>query len=412
MTNYFVGIDGDNGNSGLTWALRKETFAGAEAVPPGAGDTVYIGPGTYRGFNNISNGVSGTSGNPITYVGDITGRMTDGIGGVVRLTGSTDDVTEGSGTVASSVLISYNGQAQDYRTFRGLLVDGCWAAALNINSDATNWIIEDCVFASPGDLISNTKAIDLDINYAGESVIIRRCIFTGSFEDALQVINATERSIDLLIENCVFFGNRLTFDNIYGWTIKNCSFLYNGAGNIRTLNITGGNNCYVYNSLFLAATMNINAASILVSDYNVYHRAYANTPGTNVSMGANSDYNPIHLMPPVLIDEFEIPKSPWDLAPWSTLPALGCGQSPPSEDLFGITRPTSDAKKTRGAIQFSNPERETTIVYGDSPESIKFADAMATQMLVPVTGATMSFKCRVRREEAYAGTLPQMIIKH
>ena len=48
MVDRYVGIGGNDGNSGLTWALRKLTLNGAEDTPVVAGDTVYVGPGVYR----------------------------------------------------------------------------------------------------------------------------------------------------------------------------------------------------------------------------------------------------------------------------------------------------------------------------------------------------------------------------
>ena len=84
MTIYYVGPDGDDGNSGETWVLRKETLGGAEALSLVAGDIVYVGPGTYR--EKLTATHAGASGNPIKYIGDTTGEHTDGIGGKVHIT--------------------------------------------------------------------------------------------------------------------------------------------------------------------------------------------------------------------------------------------------------------------------------------------------------------------------------------
>lgn len=46
MTDYFVGPGGNNSNAGTSWALRKLTIGGAEAIGLAAGDTVYVAPGT------------------------------------------------------------------------------------------------------------------------------------------------------------------------------------------------------------------------------------------------------------------------------------------------------------------------------------------------------------------------------
>ncbi|MCK4958412.1 MAG: hypothetical protein KAT00_03410 [Planctomycetes bacterium] len=48
MTTRYCGIGGNDGNSGLTWALRKLTLNGVEDTPVVAGDVIHVGPGVYR----------------------------------------------------------------------------------------------------------------------------------------------------------------------------------------------------------------------------------------------------------------------------------------------------------------------------------------------------------------------------
>src|SRR5690606_15690047 len=114
IATYFVGAGGNNSNDGLTWANRKLTLNGAEDIPVAAGDTVIVAPGVYR--ETLTTDVSGTSGNPITYVGDEGGTLTDGIGGAVRISGSDDDLTATRSPVIS---LQHN-----YRTFRGFRIEG------------------------------------------------------------------------------------------------------------------------------------------------------------------------------------------------------------------------------------------------------------------------------------------------
>ena len=114
MTIRYVGIGGNDANSGLTWALRKLTLNGVEDTPVQAGDTVYIGAGTYREQSTVD--VSGAAGSPITYIGDYDGSHTDGIGGVVRLTGSDDDLTAARN-------YSITAASKNYRTFEGIHLD-------------------------------------------------------------------------------------------------------------------------------------------------------------------------------------------------------------------------------------------------------------------------------------------------
>ena len=91
MTAYYVGIGGSDANSGTSWANRKANIDSVENIPVAAGDTVYVGPGVYR--ETLTVDVSGTAGSPITYIADVTGQDTDGVGGLVRITGSNNDQT-------------------------------------------------------------------------------------------------------------------------------------------------------------------------------------------------------------------------------------------------------------------------------------------------------------------------------
>ena len=75
MTTLYVGPGGNDANNGLSWANRRLTLNGVEDKPVAAGDTVYVGPGVYR--ETLTVDVAGSSGNPITYIGDVPLNATD-----------------------------------------------------------------------------------------------------------------------------------------------------------------------------------------------------------------------------------------------------------------------------------------------------------------------------------------------
>src|SRR3990172_12539685 len=90
MTTYYVDWEkADNTGNGLTLATAKKTLNGAEDIPVVAGDFVWVRPGVYR--ETLTVDVSGSSGNLITYQGDVAGQIWHP-GGVVRITGSDDDI--------------------------------------------------------------------------------------------------------------------------------------------------------------------------------------------------------------------------------------------------------------------------------------------------------------------------------
>jgi hypothetical protein len=164
MATYYVGSGGSDAASGLSWAARKLTLNGAEDVPVAAGDTVYVGPGVYRELLTVD--VSGSAGQPVTYIGDVSGEHTDGVGGVVRVTGSDNDQA-----AARANCITASSKA--YRTFRGFSFDTTSSHLIAATSGAS-WIVEDCVFQGAGGIcISVTGS-------AATGWSIRRCFFFGS----------------------------------------------------------------------------------------------------------------------------------------------------------------------------------------------------------------------------------------
>ena len=74
--DYWVGPGGSNGNNGLTPGTAWATLVFA-ADQVGPGDTVHVLPGSYQGFYLD---MSGTAGNPITFVADGPGVLEEGEG--------------------------------------------------------------------------------------------------------------------------------------------------------------------------------------------------------------------------------------------------------------------------------------------------------------------------------------------
>ena len=256
---------------------------------------------------------------------------------------------------------------------------------------------------------------------SGDTVTIRRCFIDshGWHIHLEPPTPTTDTSCNYLIENCVFIqqpgrGLVATGDEaailasyVYGFTVNNCSF-YDANSAVTAAYTSGSNPSYLYNSLLYYSRLLAYTLGALVEDYCF---VVNNTTYVNVTPGSNSVTRNGLIKRPFLYDGFYIPYETFDFLPESTLKDYGCGQSPASEDFYGITRPTTDSKKTRGAIQIAWLERETTIVPAGEVESIKMLDAGAYQITVPITGDEMSFSVEVYREANYVGTNPQMIIK-
>lgn len=405
MTTYYVGSGGNDGNSGLTWALRKLTLNGAEDVPVVANDTIYVGPGAYR--ETLTLDVSGGVGTPITYIGDITGENTDSVGGIVRVTGSDNDQT----AVRASCITQ--AAARDYRTFCGFHFDTCSSHAVNSNGQASSvWIIEDCTFSS---LAKDSVAIRAHLTPASAAWIVQRCHFTLALTTsvAIYISNGATVSGGHLIENCTVIGGYygLQSARVGGIAVHNCHFIACRNGGIAVTTALAGSTITVDNSLFTYGLTGVTAPALgqIIEDYNNFYSN--NVDRNNVAVGANSvAYSPL-LVAPLLYNGLQLPWDFGQLSEWSQLARITDSGTGPSDDLHGITRPVTNSKRSWGAYQFKPAERDTVTTFGGSAASLALPDAGVQQIYVPTTNVATTFTVQVYREANYAGVNPQMIIK-
>lgn len=331
MTTYYVGSGGNDANDGLSWANRKLTLNGAEDIPVAAGDTVYVGPGTYRETLTID--VSGTSGNPITYIGDYTGANTDGTGGEVAISGSDNDqtVTRNNAIVPG---------AHNYRTFTGFHLLNTNNNLIN-DATGTHWTISQCLFGA-----ITTIAYAIKLNTGATNWTISRSVFQTVrgwplyFDDS----SGTTQNGQHVIESCIFntaSGYVIRIEGHGGVTVRNCACL-GGQHFLRVLTALPAsytpitvNNCIIQNTVNPA--LQATATGEIVEDYNNF---YANqTDRSNVSTGANSTTYPtiFDARPIMELLHGGSLSSIWDLSASSSLVELNSGTGAPSADLRGTT---------------------------------------------------------------------------
>lgn len=328
MTTRYVGPGGNDGNNGLTWATRKLTLNGVEDTPVVAGDLVYVAPGTYRELLTVD--VSGGAGNAIEYRGDYIGANTDGVGGVVRITGSDDDQTA---TRANCIVST----SKNYRTFTGFCLSLTTGACLSSTS-GTNWIVDQCLAqaAVQDGFIFVTSALNTTIqNCAAIGCAASQTLYGGiSFWAGANVDNQA-----CTIQNCLVIGGSgvgILARRWGGLTVKNCTIIGTINGVFQSTGMNAGqfvtvNNCILYNCL---TALNATNVAYLVEDYNSIFGCA--TARINVNVGANS------LTYPPLLDTrwfCELVNagrmlSPWDLASYSQLINVA-GTSPTATDMRG-----------------------------------------------------------------------------
>lgn len=402
LTNRYVGPGGNDGNSGLTWALRKLTLNGVEDTPVVAGDTVYVGPGVYR--ETLTCDTSGGAGTEITYIGDMTGEKTDGVGGVVRITGSDNDRTR----VRNNVI---EGGWQDYRIFRRFSIDLGALWGINLY-ESSNWVVEDC-------FIQHCASAGIYGQTAGcTNNIIRRCVILFNMWRGVQFDDSAPRDNTAnLIENCIIGSHQTACaDSNYfgGVTVRNC-LLFSAFRGVECSNLAVGQTVTVNNCLIFHCGVGVlsDVLGNLVEDFNAFHNNQADR--TNVNVGGNSQvYAPLFLSPILNAGATQVSgfKFPWwfgELSEWSQVRAI-TGTNEPIVDLRGMTRPATAAKNSWGPLQFQDFERETGTVRTGSVSAV-LNDAGVHQTILPVTGVSITVNVYVYREANYAGTNPRLIIK-
>jgi hypothetical protein len=349
MTIYYVGPGGSDTAAGTSWATRLLTLNAAEDAHAGgtpknaiaAGDTVYIGPGTYREL--LTCDVSGSAGNLITYIGDYDGSHTDGVGGIVRITASDND-----STAARSYCVTAT--AKDYRAFTGFALDFGVNAFLISNCDY--FTVTKCHILCPsggqgGVSIASTSTY----------CTVTHCYFTGvasSYGVHLTHTSVVDNS-GHLINNCLFIGvgTGVFSARVGGAVVSNCIFsgMLNYAARVGTALTVGQtltvNNCIVVCS---ATGFRSTTSTELAEDYN---NLYGNTADRSTTGTGAHSTSYIPMFDPRWFFELVSGQgrllTPFDLSSYSLLLNVA-GTSPTATDMRGTG--TIGAQREWGALEY------------------------------------------------------------
>jgi hypothetical protein len=330
---------------------------------------------------------------PISYIADVGGENTNGVGGIVRITGSNDDEAKTRATVI-------NINTQDYRVFRGFKIDWASTQCLIINGDYI--VVEFCTILVDGaHLINMLPTV--------KSVTIRNCFLDApAYSQALYVSGTGAHASGVVVENCFIVG-RYTFrlEDIGGITVKNCSFRRLEFPFQSNAQLTGST-INVVNCIFSHCddTLSAVAAGEILESYNHFHEC--NVDRTNVGVGPGSSDNMCHhFQVPLFYKGIRFPTRFMRPSKWNAN-AFTEGKHPPYRDLFNFARQAG--KAGHGPIQYGEVERDTATVYDGTTSSAKLSDAGRHQLRVPVSNTETHIQVHVYRETNYNGTLPQMVI--
>lgn len=433
MATYYVRKGFSDANDGLTPAAAWLTIDKA-ANTVAAGDTVYVGAGTYR--EAVTMDTSGSSGSVISFVADVDGSQT-GDPGLVVISAYTDSNT-------ATRTLCWDPDGRTFITVRGFVMQGGTLGVV-YDANATNQtyegcIFEDCVFVSGPDGADYAMYLDWNAGTTptNAGLIVRRCTFSGGGINGRFDQNASaEQDLKVTVENCVFVGSAFTSGvggSALNWDLVTASTFGSGGVTFRNNTIMGVTvavsvdhgasttypvavtNCLVMipGTALAKATSNDGA---LTSNYNTFH---ATTPVSNVTAGANDRTETSTFLLGGIADAplYRFlgwsPFKPWepmrpnDDTDWTSL--IGDATTSPTVDLFNNPRPMHGTAADRGAVEGrARLEKETTTVRTGANAG-RFDGAGYHDILVPVAAQSTTITVYARKDGNYTGTAPQLII--
>jgi len=427
MATYYVRKTGSDGAAGTSAGTAWQTIDKA-ANTVAASDTVYVGAGTYREL--VTMDTSGSSGNQISFIADVTGENT-GDPGLVVISAFTN-----SNTASRSSCWDPDGRT--FVTVRGFVMQGGTSGVVwDINATDQNFegvVFEDCVFVAGPDNIDAAFTVDMNgaSSPASSGLTVRRCVFSGGGLRIQWNQNATaEQNLKVVVEGCLFAGAAASSLYVpFFWDMIGTSSF--GCGGVTFRNNTihssyvgvvvdhGTSTTYpvaVSNCLIIADSSALQKATsndgALTSSYNTYTGTNTNvTAGTGDRnetstwlLGGIADMPLYRFLGWSPYRPWE-PMRPYDDTDWTSL--IGDATTSPTFDLYNELRPMHGTAADRGAVEGrARMEKETTTVRTGSNAG-RFDGAGFHDMLFPVTATSTTVSVYARKDANYTGTAPQL----
>ena len=435
MATYYVSPSGSNANNGLgpdaSHASNKPWLTIGKALGAAgiaSGDTVYIGPGTYREVVTVAmtSAVAETSvlGDP----GNAQG-FKNGSGVLLNPAEVVWTAYTTSDTTAPNASSTLDLSGRDYLTFKYLsFVGGSGNPAIveSLTETSTNINFTECLFNQgynfSARLIRIVCAAGVSLNWT-----ISRCIkFSGSssFVDiTLKTSASADYDANITLLNVVSVGPtnfvQVTgsgADAFYGGGVHviNCTVIA-CASILRTNSalLSTSIPCTVSNSICIsgstATCIVANTSGQITETYNllVGTATHTNvTPGTGtVSDGSYSAL--FQLGQENIVGS--VPK-PY-LMPTKSSPVLGFGgSSPPSVDMLNKPRPGGGQSSlvAVGAYERDNTFGQETITVRSGSNAISITGPGTQDFHLPVDAVSTTVTVYVRWDGTYTGTKPQM----
>lgn len=338
MTTRFAGVGGSDANNGTTWALRKATRAAVESLHA-AGDRAICGPGVWSG--QFTPGIAGSAGNYVEWYGDITGELTDGVGGPVIWTGGTSNIHNDYAYRKFTNILFHSGSSQAIYAYQNtaLWLQSCQFQAHNQTitvdgSAASAWTIDDCEFI--GTYYRDFAMGDIDL---GGTTWTNNRFIGGSASNGARAIVGGRNAI---ARNNLFVGYESAI-----WTNSSTGTVITSENNL-FLGVGYGNR-------------NDGSGTRIASNYNRFWNV--GTPNHNVTSGAQDVTSVPILFEPQIIEggrSYRRPM-PWSILAGSALLDVG-GSSPPAVAAYGTPSPLGIAAAIGPVQQRNSWTRQSSVV--------------------------------------------------
>lgn len=422
-----------------------------------AGDTLYVGAGTYRETNAWVRG--GSAGLPLSVIGDTDGAITGDLGEVV-ITSYLDDFKAPAGTA----VVDYG--SNSFITYQRITFYAGAAASpfASTNSTDLQWL--DCTIvncASP-----TTMALNLTASVAANFLMDRCAMWNlrgGTVLDLEIAGNSasTAYPIDLnvMIRNSFVFNGVTTAlfvvaqngtgPKVGGFRINNCTTIGGPLLNSSGLPVSPRVPCEVRNCFALHNGANFVTPSIAFQIIEENNVSYGNapaasqmTPGRNSLLGFVGSAQGIEfgqsfrltgmmraLLAPSAPSSFfsgfrprvqggspnanlrpqqQIPGTPGWRPPGLRLDThadqVPTPPAAPTTDFFGRQRPAAGGQahlEAVGYAEFHDTAAQDSVLFDVGPNSAKFTGCGDQDFLVPVDAATQTISIRCFVGQSYAG---------
>lgn len=389
MATAYVSPTGSAAYPGTVGAPTSLTTALSSA---GAGDIVYLAPGSYRGTFTL--GVSGTAGNTIQFIGDpLATQNIAGIApGIVRITNYLVDNVNPT----DAVLFTFT--SRNYWSFSNIYFDTLRSSSSSYAftlATCTNWSFEKCVFVSK---VSRGFIITTTANVA-QNASFNKCVFNiASYSVDLNGANHTGNyNLNMSFTDCITFSTLIqTYNgspgnntNAGGISIYNITAIAGFTTQLYQSNTTHPTT--VYNSVCINMTGGITLLSqvsgALIENYNLVSGSIVGvTQGTNSlytgNIGLDYGYSAIVGLPAPSVN-----------GPYLGSRLLGAGTATgaPATDIDGVT--WYQSLVGMGAYTYAARNNVIGFVNQPAPNTITIAPGSTSQsieLFLGVTGLTAS----------------------